>query len=212
MEKNNFILYKDQRPMVDKLSDERAGRVFKAIYHYVCGDGDPIGLDEVEEIVFTSFKTTLHRDLMKYREKCKKNTEAIKTRWDNTKDTHEYERIETNTHKEKKQDITDIVKSKYSDKKAKAILEYLEMRKKIKKPLTNLAYLDRELNKLSSDEDEQIAILEQSVFNSWQGVFELKPHNNARKENKDIKVTYDDSKNAPISQEELDAIREFRNG
>ena len=54
------------------------------------------------------------------------------------------------------------------------------MRKKIKKPLTKraeeLAIL--ELNKLSKDIPTQIKIIEQSVFKSWQGFFELKNYDN----------------------------------
>lgn len=212
MEKNNFILYKDQRAMVDKLSDERAGKVFKAIYNYVCGDGDPTDLDEVSDMVFTAFKTTLHRDLMKYRDKCAKNTEAVNKRWDKVKDTNEYVRIEKDTHVSKKPDITDEIEKRYSDKKAKAVLEYLDMRKKIKKPLANLDYLDRELKRLSEDEDTQIAILEQSTFNSWQGVYQLTNKNVRTGEKKDIQVTYDSSINTPATDEELEAIRKFRKG
>lgn len=61
-------------------------------------------------------------------------------------------------------------------KKREVVFEYIKMRKLIKKPLTNLALdlaLDK-LDKMASTEDEQIAILEQSIQNSWQGLFPLK--------------------------------------
>ena len=54
------------------------------------------------------------------------------------------------------------------------------MRNKLKKPLTERAkeLLIINLNKLSSNEKTQILILEQSIINSWQGVFPLNENNN----------------------------------
>ena len=50
------------------------------------------------------------------------------------------------------------------------------MRVKIKKPMTPRArkLLLGHLQKLSGDEGEQIAILEQSILNGWQDVYALK--------------------------------------
>lgn len=61
-----------------------------------------------------------------------------------------------------------------------ALVDFEEMRKKIKKPLTDRAraMMLTELNKLSSDEQEQIAILNQSTMNCWKGVFELQNKQN----------------------------------
>ena len=53
---------------------------------------------------------------------------------------------------------------------------FIEMRKAIKKPLTDRA-LKIMLNKLStlaSTEDDKIKILENSIMNNWQGIFALK--------------------------------------
>ena len=59
----------------------------------------------------------------------------------------------------------------------KAFSDYVDMRKKIKKPMSDRAVelaMDK-LNKLSGgDNDKAIEILNQSVMNSWQGLFELK--------------------------------------
>ena len=58
----------------------------------------------------------------------------------------------------------------------KAWKDFKEMRKKIKKPMTEKAeeMLLNNLNKLSSNENEQVAILNQSTFHCWQGVYKLK--------------------------------------
>lgn len=55
-------------------------------------------------------------------------------------------------------------------------LKYEEMRNKIKKPMTDHAkeLIIVDLNKLTANREEQIAILNQSIKNSWQGVFALK--------------------------------------
>ena len=56
-----------------------------------------------------------------------------------------------------------------------SLIEFAKMRKMIKKPLTDnaLNLIIKKLSKLSSDEDEQIAIINQSIENSWQGIFPL---------------------------------------
>jgi hypothetical protein len=56
------------------------------------------------------------------------------------------------------------------------------MRKKIKKPMTERAeeLLIKKLNDLSGNEKEQIAILNQSIMNSWLGVFPLRGDYNGK--------------------------------
>lgn len=59
----------------------------------------------------------------------------------------------------------------------KALTDFAEMRKSIKKPLSTERAVQMLLNKLdgiTSDSTTKIAILEQSVFHNWQGVFPLK--------------------------------------
>ena len=59
----------------------------------------------------------------------------------------------------------------------KAFTDYVAMRKKIKKPMTDRAVdiAIKKLNELSGgDNDMAVRILEQSIMNSWQGLFPLK--------------------------------------
>lgn len=59
----------------------------------------------------------------------------------------------------------------------KAVEDFKEFRKGIKKPMTEkaVALLHGKLNQLAGDDEQKkIAILEQSIFNGWQGVFDLK--------------------------------------
>jgi hypothetical protein len=61
----------------------------------------------------------------------------------------------------------------------KALNAFAEHRKKLKKPMTDYAkkLLLGKLKKLGHTEEEQIAILNQSIENGWQGIFELKADN-----------------------------------
>lgn len=53
---------------------------------------------------------------------------------------------------------------------------FVEFRKQMKKPLTDrgIKLLLGKLDKLASNDEEKIAILEQSILMGWQGIFELK--------------------------------------
>lgn len=61
----------------------------------------------------------------------------------------------------------------------RALNDFVAYRKGIKKPMTDRAVtlLIEKLGSLSGNPDEQIAILNQSIVNGWQGVFPLKEEN-----------------------------------
>ena len=75
----------------------------------------------------------------------------------------------------------------YSDepKLDTAVKEFITFRKKIKKPMTDHAVklMLSKLNKLTSDTDEQVEILNQSILNGWQGIYPLKREENKRGQN-----------------------------
>ncbi len=81
--------------------------------------------------------------------------------------------------KEKKKDINNIgLVDSFSDNELlkRAINEFIKMRIKIKKPMTDhaLKLMLDELQNLSSDENTQIQILNQSITHCWQTVYKLK--------------------------------------
>lgn len=65
---------------------------------------------------------------------------------------------------------------KESDGLQSALKEFKEMRKSIKKPLTNNAMnrLIKKLDEMAKSDDEKIAILNQSIDHCWQDIYELK--------------------------------------
>lgn len=68
----------------------------------------------------------------------------------------------------------------------KAVNDFVEYRKKIKKPMTDRAVelMVKKLDSMAQSEDEKIAILEQSILNGWQGIFPLKNKEDKPKEQK----------------------------
>lgn len=62
----------------------------------------------------------------------------------------------------------------------KALQEYIKMRQRIRKPLTNhaLGLVLKKLDGLAVDDYTKISILEQSIMNGWQGLFPLKEDSN----------------------------------
>ena len=84
---------------------------------------------------------------------------------------------ENNNKKEKETNLNEIIKT-YTDNKdlKETIQDFIKMRKAIKKPVTDRA-LKTILNKLDkfTDTDKgKILILEKSIENSWQTVYEIK--------------------------------------
>ena len=74
MGKNSFILYNDQKSVIDKLTDEQAGKIIKAIYAYA--NGEEMILDNMLDIIITPFITALDKDHEKYIETCNKRARA----------------------------------------------------------------------------------------------------------------------------------------
>ena len=99
--------------------------------------------------------------------------------------THEYtNRTLTNTLIEHSRNTNKNEKNEKNEKKYykdenlnHSFLDYIKMRKDIKKPMSDRAITlaMNKLEELSGNDDEKaIQILEQSIFHSWQGLFELK--------------------------------------
>lgn len=84
--------------------------------------------------------------------------------------------------KTKKEKVEDVVASIESSELRKAITHFVEMRREIKKPLTAhaLKLLLAKLRKMSVNVNQQVAIVEQSVMNNWQGFYELKDNKQSK--------------------------------
>ena len=103
--------------------------------------------------------------------------------------------------KETKETTTKETIQKKGDIFKKAWKDFKEMRRKIKKPMTEKAeeMLLNNLNKLSKDKKEQVAILNQSVFHCWQGVYQLKD----RPQDSENQPKYISKKEPPMTPEQI---------
>ncbi len=90
-DKKGFMLYADQKEVVNELPDDIAGQLFKHIYSYV-NDENPETDNLLIKVAFAPIKHQLKRDLKKYEAICIKNTENVRKRW-KSKDTTAYDRI-----------------------------------------------------------------------------------------------------------------------
>ena len=114
-----FILEKDQKAIIDELTNEEAGIIFKAIYDYETTKQEP-KLDKSLRIVFKQFKVKLDFYDEKYDTKCKTNKKNIQDYWNKIKDTNEYDGIQSNTmatNKIKENKIKENKNSECSDNK-----------------------------------------------------------------------------------------------
>ena len=76
MGKNSFILYYDQKEVIDELSDEQAGKLMKAIYEY--NVNKKMILKGALKLVFIPFKTAFDRNDNKWEDTAEKRSEAGK--------------------------------------------------------------------------------------------------------------------------------------
>jgi len=92
--KTSFVLYSDQRTLIDLLSNEQAGKLLKHIYAYV-NDENPICEDVLINVAFEPIKQQFKRDLKKW-ERTKESrskaglasAEARKNKQSSTKSTN----------------------------------------------------------------------------------------------------------------------------
>lgn len=77
MIKKSFVLYTDSREIIEKLTNEQAGILIKAIMRYSAGE-EPPEMDALTDIVFSTIRIYLDKDFEKYKEICIKRKEAGK--------------------------------------------------------------------------------------------------------------------------------------
>ena len=134
-EQKVFLIDKIQKEIINELTDEEAGKIFKAIFEYETTKEIP-KLEKTLKIVFTQFKIKLDFYEESYNKKCLKNKENIKKYWEKKKeqeeDTNEYDRIRTNTNVYK---IKEKEKEKEKEKTNINIIKKESIKKKVfKKP------------------------------------------------------------------------------
>ena len=91
--KASFLVYCDLIEKVDHLTHEELGRLFWHMLEYV-NDKDPVMEDRVLLSAWKHIEVQMKKDLQKYRDRCKKNSENAKKRW-NKNDATASDRMRT---------------------------------------------------------------------------------------------------------------------
>lgn len=206
--KKSFVAYADWKEVFDELPDAEAGQLIKHIFAYV-NDENPVSDSVLIRAVFANIKTTLKRDLDKWESQLKQRSEAGKKSAEirSTKSNERSTSVEI-----RQRNPTDSVSVSVNDnvsdnvnvikeEKPKGVFpedleivfsQFLEMRKKTKKNPTERAIelLREKLRTLSINKKTlAIEILNQSIINNWQDLYQLKQENNNNIKNGTNKIT-----------------------
>ena len=137
--------------------------------------------------------------------------------------------LNNNSLKEKKKKRTDldVLINEYTSNSflQETIIDFIKMRKDIKKPVTERALkgILNKLDKLATIDNIKIKILENSIENCWQGVFPLKKDNfsnynsnkhknkdNSNSNIEDLQGYIDPEQMKPVKKEDLDEIEKLQ--
>ena len=77
----SFMLYKDWEEFIDLLTDEAAGALLRALFAYAKRGEVPDFRGELL-MLFMMMSNQLERDGKKWEERCEKNAENIRKRWE----------------------------------------------------------------------------------------------------------------------------------
>ena len=81
VKKNSMIIRLEGREQVELLTNEQSGILFKALLRYAAGDELP-EMDATTKMCFMFIRQQIDRDNAAYNERCEKNAEAARRRWD----------------------------------------------------------------------------------------------------------------------------------
>lgn len=187
MTKKSFILHKDSLAILDEMTDEQAGQLFKAIYNYQV-NGDECCDDFGIRMAFAPFKTQFVRDSAKYTNVVERNR-ANGSKGGRPKKTQSKPKKPNGLSKNPKKPDSDSDSDNVSDNEINglftnpldiAINEFRLHRKQMRKPLSALA--EQKLRKKLSKYDVPVAVdmVNQSIENGWQGVFDIRKTNNTQ--------------------------------
>ncbi len=102
-DKKSFLVYHDTKKMIDVLTDEQAGRLFKALFNFaIYGEVTDFSKDGMLFMAFGFMSAQMERDGIKYEKKCEKNRQIAmerekKKREKNSTNVNERTRTYTNS-------------------------------------------------------------------------------------------------------------------
>ena len=203
MGKNNFLLYKDYKPNVDILSDEQAGKLFKAIFSYVEDRTEPNFKDGMLTMAFQFIRTQLERDLEKYKERVEINREngakggrPNQTKQKKPKKPNGLNKKQSQPKKGDNDYVYDNVfdYDYVNDREdiKELFYDFLTLRKKLKAINTHNAIKIQEKKITNLPTEVQKQMLENAIGNSWKSLYPLKD-NKGNKSNESFKPDWLDN-------------------
>ena len=177
-------VFTDFANTMELLGDAERGRLFTAMLKYAESGTEP-ELKGNERFLWMAAKADIDRQRENYDKRCETNKQIATNRYqsapESTNRNESYQDKDKDKEKTKKNNNTpptplpgawDGVSSELHD----ALIAFEEMRKKLRRPLTERAkqLALSNLRKLSMDEQTQIAIVNQSVLHGWQSFYALK--------------------------------------
>lgn len=216
----SFILHKDSLSVLNKLTDEQAGKLFKSIFIYQTENVLPN--DNLISIIFEPFLNQFKRDVENYKKTCEArkiagskggkqkvaNASKSKQKVANLADSDNKNKNKNESKNESKNDLPIFINKDLFD-------SFVEMRNKIKKPLTEKAkeLLLKDLTNFENLKAGNANIaLENSIKNSWQGVFEPKIVNNNQQQQPKQNNFYKKDDEDPIIKEIRYQLEKRNNG
>ena len=206
--KKSFLIYKDTLDVLEELTDEQAGKLFKAIK---CFQTDQeIELDMITKLVMLPFKQQFERDSEKYENTVERNkiNGSKGGRPKNPKEPKKPSGLNGLLKEPKKPDTdtdtdTDTVTDKVNDKqKGKVLTKWLNYRKEIKKPIKIESTLNSLLKKFNENslQDLKIAV-DKSIENGYTGLFLEAENKNKKSSDKKEKDTRSDFAHVNMTQD-----------
>lgn len=174
----SFTIYEEYYELITLLNQREQEEFLLAIVRYMFEDVEPV-LNDRQQKIFNNLKRPLDVSKNKSKNARKENQKEIKSKSNENQNEIKKEIKRDNTSKmsmSMSMSMSNIYNNIYFNNKElnSIFIDFLEMRKKLKAVNSDRA-INTLINKLNNYDDEtKYKMIEQSIENSWKGLFELK--------------------------------------
>jgi hypothetical protein len=172
----SFTIYEEYYELITLLNQREQEEFLLAIVRYMFEDVEPV-LNDRQQKIFNNLKRPLDVSKNKSRNARKENQKEIKSKSNkNQKEIKKEIKRDNTSMMSMSMSMSNIYNNIYFNNKElnSIFIDFLEMRKKLKAVNSDRA-INTLINKLNNYDDEtKYKMIEQSIENSWKGLFELK--------------------------------------
>lgn len=170
----SFTIYEEYYELITLLNQREQEEFLLAIVRYMFEDVEPV-LNDRQQKIFNNLKRPLDVSKNKSRNARKENQKEIKSKSKENQNEIK-KKIKRDNTSMMSMSMSNIYNNIYFNNKElnSIFIDFLEMRKKLKAVNSDRA-INMLINKLNNYDDEtKYKMIEQSIENSWKGLFELK--------------------------------------